>query len=443
MTVRVDSEILEQAQFEEVIKYLINKHDGRWHQTLANYYEGKHEILNRQMVDGTKPNNRLVINLPGYIIDTITGYFMGSPVVYTGDEAYIEALTEVFESNDEQDHNSELAKEQGVKGAGYELLYTDAEANIKFVEVPRENMIYVESADVESTPLMAIRIYKVENIDGTEKEYYDVYTDSEVIVYEMINDNRQRGLVERDRWEHYFGEVPVVQYKNNKELLGDFESVLTLIDAYNIAQSDSINNLEYFADAYLKMTGAGLDSEQVKTMKENRVIILPDKEADVSWLIKNVDETSVESIKDRLREDIHTISKVPDLTADEFGTALSGVAISYRLYNLEALCATKERKFKKGLQRRIKLITNILNKQGKQWDYKDIEIKFSRAMPKNVKEIAEVIGLLDGRVDRETLLSWLPNIDDPALILEKLEEEKEQSIDLSQYMTEDDEEAEV
>ena len=434
--VKVDPDILETASIEDILKYAISEHGGSDREEMQDYYEGRHGILSRKMADPTKPNNQLVNNLPAYITDTVVGYFMGKPVVYRGgedDEEYVDDLMDIFNANDEQDHNSEMAKSQSVKGVAYELVYTDSEAQIKFITLPAENVIYITAADIEGSPVMAVRVYKVKNLDGSSSEYYEVYTDSEVVIFEMVSEDNKRTLVERDRYEHYFGEVPVIEYRNNAELMGDFEGVISLIDAYNKAQSDTANDMEYFTDAYLKTIGAELDHAQVKLMKEQRVINLPDKEAEVGWLIKDVNDTVTENYKNRVREDIHTFSKVPDLTADEFGTSLSGVAIAYRMMNLEQMCATKERKFKRGLQRRIRLITNILNTQGKQYDWRDIDIQFTRNLPQNLKELAEIVQMLIGIVDNETVISLLPFVENPKLVLERLAEQNEGAVDLDQF----------
>ena len=87
---------------------------------------------------------------------------------------------------------------------------------------------------------------------------------------------------------------------------------------------------------------------------------------------------------------IHTMSHVPHLCDESFGGNLSGVAIAYKLWGLEQLCAMKERKFKKGLQRRIELITNILNIKGGHYDYKDITPKFRRNKPENNLELTQI-----------------------------------------------------
>ena len=450
---RIDPEQL--TDLKSVLQYLIDNHNVTEISKLQEYYEGRHGILSRQMADSTKPNNKLVNNLAAYITDTITGYIMGKPVSYSVDEeepkgvvgravekvklalasggnneAYLEALQSVFDLNDEQDHNSELAKSASIKGAAYELLYTDEEANIRFAELPRENVIYVETDDVAAEPALAVRIYEVDDLQGGKRHLYDVYTDSEIITYEMVTENEVKSLVERERRAHYFQGVPVVAYPNNKELMGDFKGVLSLIDAYNNAQSDTANDFEYFTDAYLKLTGADMDHKDIVKMKETRVITMPDKECDADWLIKQINDVAVENYKNRVRRDIHALSKTPNLTDEQFAGQLSGVAIAYKIWGMEQISATKERKFKKGLQRRIELITNIFNATGKQWDYRDINMTFSRNMPQNLTEIVEMVQKLKSTVSDQTLLSQLPFIEDPQEEIERLEKQNAGKVDL-------------
>ncbi|MCB6554741.1 phage portal protein, partial [Desulfovibrio desulfuricans] len=88
---------------------------------------------------------------------------------------------------------------------------------------------------------------------------------------------------------------------------------------------------------------------------------------------------------------------------------LSGVAISYKMWNFEQLVVTKERKFKKALQRRIELITNMLNFLGASYDYKSVNMTFRRNMPQNVSEIASMISMLRGFLSDKTLMQLVPN----------------------------------
>ena len=429
---KIDVEQLQSVEMRRILEHLIEKHSPAHAEMLQDYYIGEHGIKNRKMADPTKPNNKIVNNLAAYITDTLTGYFMGKPVAYSageGDDEYLDTLTQLLDDNDEQDHNAELAKGQSVQGVDYELLYLDEEANVRFANMNRQSIIYVETDDVAAEPALAVRIYDIDVIGGEVRHYYDVYTDTEIITYEMVTENQTKSLTERTRVPHFFGGVPVVAYMNNEEMLGDFEGVLTLIDAYNKAQSDTANDFEYFTDAYLKLTGITLDDEQIVTMKENRVIGLPDKECDAGFLIKDINDAALENYKNRLRKDIHALSKTPNLTDEQFTGQLSGVAIAYKMWGMEQIAAMKERKFKKGLQRRLELITNILNLKGKQYDWKSINITFTRNMPQNLVETVQMVTQLKGIVSDETLLAQLPFVEDVAGELELLEASKE-TIDL-------------
>ena len=433
---KIDPAQLATVELKDILQYLIEKHNVTHTSRLQDYYEGRHDILTRQMLDTTKPNNQIVNNLAAYITDTLTGYFMGKPVSYSADEiSYLDAIIEICDYNDESDHNAELAKSQSIKGCAFELLYTDEDAMIRFAELPRENVIYVETDDVAAEPALAVRIYEVDDIKSGTRYFYDIYTDTEIITYEETTKEQIKSLVERGKREHYFQGVPVIAYPNNKELLGDFEGVMTQIDAYNIAQSDTANDFEYFTDAYLKLVGMTMDSETVAKMKENRVIGLPDKDCSADWLIKQINDVATENYKARLRKDIHSLAKTPNLSDEEFAGNLSGVALQFKILGMEWVAATKERKFKRALQRRIELITNILNTSGRNWDWRDIDITFSRNLPMNVVEQAKMVADLKGTVSDLTLLSLLPFVEDAQDELDRLREESEGKIDLDAFNT--------
>lgn len=223
---------------------------------------------------------------------------------------------------------------------------------------------------------------------------------------------------------HYWQDVPFVEYINNEERRGDFEGVITEIDAYNKVQSNTANYFEYNDDALLKISKLGdVSSQDVRDMKEKGAVILDDG-GDVSWILKQVDDTALENYKNRLREDIHTMANVPHLCDESFGGNLSGVAISYKLWGLEQLCAMKERKFKRGLQRRIELITNILNIWGNHYDYREIIPKFRRNKPENDLETAQIVTQLAGLLSTETRMQMLPWVDNVQEELDRLEEEQ-------------------
>ena len=225
---------------------------------------------------------------------------------------------------------------------------------------------------------------------------------------------------------HYFGMCPVVLYKNNEDETGDFEKVISLIDAYDKMESDSLNDFEYFCDAYLALIGFTADADDVKAMKENRVLLL-DKDTDAKWLTKEEHDSTIENMKIRIDKDIHKFSKCPNLSDEDFASNASGVAIKYKMVGTENLVSVKERKFKKGLQRRLELISILQDKKYSTFDWRAIDIIFTRNLPTNDTEIANMVNTLSSIVSTETLLAQLPFVENVQDEMKRIDKEKEKN----------------
>lgn len=395
---------------------------------LYEYYKGKHRILEKRKRNSMDPNNRLVTNMARYITDTAVGYFVGQPVVYQSrNEEYLQTVQDIFDYNDEQDHNMELAKRCSIDGSCFEMLYMDEDAKIRMARVPAQNGILICETDSGfSTPMAMIRtIVSRDRHDNLIRkvEFWNAYM---VMRFRSVNGGY---LNLEAAEEHYWQDVPFVEYINNEERIGDFEGVITEIDAYNLVQSNTANYFQSNDDAILKISKMGdVTEEEIQEMREKQAVILEDG-GDLDWLLKTVDDTALENYKNRLREDIHTMANVPHMCDESFGGNLSGVAISYKLWGLEQMCSIKERKFKKGLQRRIELITNILHVMGHSYDYRDIVPKFRRNRPENDLETAQIVTMLANDLSRETRLQMIPAVENVSEELERLEKEKDQEME--------------
>ncbi len=398
---------------------------------LKRYYAGDHDILRKAPRANNAPNNKIVANYCEYITNMNTGFFMGQPVAYssqTEDEKEVETLLEVFKYNDEAAHNIMLAEEASITGEAYEIIYTDSDAEIRFSAVPTEQVIMVTDASLEENLLCAIRRFWVKDVAGsTTQEYVDVY-DKAYITHYRSNAGQLELLGEPE--PHYFDDVPVVEYTNNEHHRGDFEGILTLVDAYDKAQSLTLDDMEDFTDAYLVLKGmGGTTGDDVKELRKNKILSL-DEGGSAEWLIKNLNDSYIENIKTRLQNDIHKFSSVPDMSDDSFAGNASGVAIKYKLLGMEQIRSRKERCFKKGLQRRIEIIAGMLKTKSKaDIDFRDINIAFTANLPANLQEQAQIVSQLDGMISRKTLLSLLPFVTDPKEEMEELDKERESGED--------------
>lgn len=416
---------------------LYEKDNKERYKKLQGYYKNANSILNRTTIDGNDVNNKIANNYAGYITDMATGYFIGRPVTYTSsNDALLDIIQNIYNYNDEQDENNEIAKQFSVKGRCYEIVYLDENdldennmPRLRFNKIDADNMIAVYDYNISPEMVFAARWYDV-TINKKKSTKIEVYTKDRIIFYEKSGSK----LTLEKEVQHFFQIVPVIEYINNEELQGDFEKVMTLIDAYDKAESDSLNNLEYFANCYMYLVGMkDTNMDDIKKMKELRVLLL-DKEGEAGFLTKNENSEETENITNRLKSDIHKFSMVPDLSDEQFSNNASGIAMLYKLLGLEQLAVKKERKMKKALQRRLEIIVNYLNFRGSNYDYKEIKMQFVRNIPVNDKENVEIAQILQGMISQKTAISYLKMIDDVNAELENIKNEKDAYVDLDKVV---------
>lgn len=404
---------------------------------LNMYYGGKHEILKRKFDNPDIPNNKLVCNHAEYISNMAVGYVFGIPVSYAGDNA--DKINEIFTEIEEDSHNNELALDISIFGRGHELIYMsdDDVPLVQLASLSPLNTFLVVDSTVMQKPLFAVHYYANYDLSNTIKDYtIEVYLEDrkETYIVKDLKNESQDEDPEVD--EHFFKGIPVIEYKNNKNSIGDFEGVISLIDAYNKLQSDRVNDKEQLVDAFLVIVGQSLGdngeevNETVKTLREQKIIEL-DQDGDAKWLVKELNEEQVEVLKNSLKEDIHEFSRVPCLTDKEFVGNSSGVAMKYKLLGFEQLGATKERYFKKGLRQRLKLIANVENIRAKNINTA-IDINMKRSLPVDDELLARIAQETEGFLSWETRVkNYDPEIDVKEE-KKRLDEEKKKNLKMQQ-----------
>lgn len=394
---------------------------------LENYYNTKNKIINRTMADPAKPNNKIANPYASYITDTLTGYFVGEPITYnSNDKTLLQDLSMIFEYNDEADENMELAKNASIFGVAYEMLYfSEEDKMIRFKPLSPKEVIPIFDKSVEGNLLAVIRYYDDYNV-VEDKTYTIIEVIDAVGVSRYSSSKGSNTLTLLENYPHYFGMVPVAIYKNNEEERGDFEPVISLIDAYDTMESDSVNDFAYFVDCYLALYGFTAESEDVQKMKENRILLM-DEGTSAEWLVKNSNDTTIENMKNRLDADIHKFAKCPNLADKEFASNASGIAIKFKTLGTENLVAIKERKFKRGLQQRLELMSMISSVLREGFDWRAIDIVFTRNLPSNDVDIANMVNSLRDIVSDETLLAQIPFVDDVQAEIERVDKQKEKA----------------
>ena len=123
------------------------------------------------------------------------------------------------------------------------------------------------------------------------------------------------------------------------------------------------------------------------------------------------------------------------MSDENFVGNASGVALRYKLLTFEQSTKTKERFFEKGLLERFKLYSNFLHMKSAmpEIEISDVDAVFTRNLPSNDLETAQMINYLLDVVDKETLVSRLSFVKDASEVVEAVEVEKEKSAPANNY----------
>ena len=382
---------------------------------LKRSYHNKREILERRRNRGL-PNVKLAHGFSHYIATMASGYLLGNGITYEGEG--LQRLKEAYHLADIQSVDAELVTCQSVYGKGVELVFANEEATLCSVCLPVTQAFVVYDTSVQNKPFFGV--YLVQRKDGEGREVgvtLYIYTKEKEMVYHTqtlqgLLGGEEMQLV-REAW-HFMGEVPMVEYWNNENEAGDFEQVEQLIDAYDLLQSDRVNDKQQFVDAMLVLTGVRLEEDARgrsagEQLRQDKILLLPDSDCKVEYLAKSMTEGDVEVLKNALKSDIHKFSLVPDLTDEHFSGNASGVAMRYKLLGLEQLTRGKERWFKEGLRQRMKCYAHYLNLFTEQKiDLKKATIVFTRSLPVNELEVAQTIKTYEGIVENDVLQAQVP-----------------------------------
>ena len=393
--------------------------------------------MKKQATDLGKPANKVVVNYCYNIVQNYRGYLTGIDIAYSSDKD-IDQVFEVLNYNDVKQEDSNYLQDALVYGCAYEIAYIDEWGKHRFKTLDPKNVIPIYDDTLDQDLVYCIRFWSNKIAD---KDFYivEVYSKSEIKTYKSDMGFQTFELIKEE--PHYFGMVPITVFELNNDRVSIFDQVMTLQDAYNKLLSAEVDDFESFADAYLVLKGVmGTNEEDLADMKRRRAIQI-DSDADVSYLTKDISDTQIQNMLNNINDNIHKIANSPDFNSDKF-MAQTGIAMRFKLVQFENASSAIEAEMRKALQRRIELICAIGNIKGDNLSFDDVKITFTRNLPTNLTETAQVVNSLRGLVSDQTLLSLLPFIDDSQAELDRLNQQKQMNMDMYSFTPGNEEENE-
>lgn len=407
----------------EVIMKFIEQHQLRVprYEQLRKEYENESPILSMKKPD-FKPNNKLVVGYPGLLVNTLEGYFSGIPPKVTHENDEIDDRLKVFKTlNHFGDLFAETSKRASIYGHSYTINYQDFRGRTRVTGIKPQEGFVVYDETVGAEPICGV-VYTIDSKSEIKGKLYTWMDETPI-------SSSDGELAFGDPEPHFYNEVPIVEWVHNEERLSLIETVLTLIHALNKTLSEKANDVDYFADAYLKLLGVKLNEEQLRYVRDLRIMNFKgdgNEKVEVDFIDKPSGDQSQENLLDRLEKLIHKISMIPDINSEELSSAPSGEALKQRLQPMSNLANTKERKFKKSLQKIFEMWFNVPTQVpiGMQYEWINLDYTFIRNAPENVLEEIKAAQEAAGLLSHESRLSMISRVDDPKAELEKLEAER-------------------
>ncbi|WP_010692154.1 phage portal protein [Fructobacillus fructosus] len=131
------------------------------------------------------------------------------------------------------------------------------------------------------------------------------------------------------------------------------------------------------------------------------------------YIHKQYDTAGVEAYKNRLYKNIHSFSRTPDVSDENFASNASGVAMQYKQLGVIQLAKTKRRSFAKGLTTIYGIVENLEKAASGPWklDYQNINFMFTDNLPTDDVATIQVLQQSGASFPKEYLDRYAPGID--------------------------------
>lgn len=408
-----------------------------------------------------KVNNKLHAGLYNTIVDQAADHFTGIPVKWDYDiteqrKSLIQKTKDLFLGNvsakiktpKEFDRLAELVKEmrfamldsdtaryQGACGVAFRLLEpveTAGEWQLWACNVEPWRAEKYENAD----------IFIREKYDTHQKKFFEemkVVTKKKILTYNRYVETNLMNAAETfkltSETDNPLETFYLSEFKNNTNRYCDFEVAEELSDAFDRSLSDQQNEVEQFKLAYMMISGSRLGEEEAQRMMEQLGIInLPDPQARVGYVTKDINKDFNEYHLNQLKKLYYTVTKSIDFNDEVFKSNSSGEARKWQIIALEAKTNTKEQYFKEGLKEVAETMAAFIKFNDKlEVDVSKIVFTFSRSLPTDIGYLAEALPKLAPYVSKRTIINQIPFVKDPDYEADMMNLEQGQNYPSGEY----------
>lgn len=414
------------------------------------YYLGKHDILKRKRTsigrNGEEqevkylPNNKIVCNQYGRLVEQKTNYLLGKPVTFSGDDAFIEEVKQRFNSSFLQMLKNVYTYALNEGGAWIYPYYLEGVLSFKLY--PASEILPFWKDEAHTTLDAAIRFYELEAYEGTQKKIikkveifkpdglYRYSFDGSILTPDIDFPEFEPYIVSNGdnyAWER----LPLVFFRCSvleKPLLSRVKS---LQDALNNAMSDFVNASQEdigHSVVVLKNYPAEDPAEFRKNLASYGFVKV-EGDGDVSVLRTQLDVNNYIALIDLLKRSIIEAGMGYDVRDANLKGSPNQMNIQSIYNDIDLDAAGAEAEFQSSLRSLLWFVVqDIKNQTGKDFSEEEIRIVFDKDVLINETETITNLKNSYGILSQETLLEQHPWTVDAKTEKERIEREKQADI---------------
>lgn len=381
-------------------------------------------IFHRILATSQKINNRINHDFVGVIINTKIGHYLGNPLaINLDDDSDGDGAKKLLKFRRYTAFDRvlvELGIQAGIFGYGCCLAYIDENSKFDFIEIDPWTCYFDEDENIAFRVIEEKNdnnyIYSIIEAYDIEKRYYYLSDGFSIVPIEEYKGNKSNV-------KHLFNNVPLFKFKNNKEELSETYRVRNLIEVVDKMLSDLASELEQFRLAYIKFRGCQPTEEQILGMIQTGAIALPESQNDVDFITKQLNiEGTLKAIETEI-ENIFKFSQTYDSQKSREGYGqLTNLGIHFMMAPLNNNCKKTIHYFKEALYKLFDFYSQT--SEGDWLDPLTLNFTFTLDTPRNILEESQIQRNLEGLVSTETRLKLATFVDDPAIEIEKMQEEQ-------------------
>ena len=363
---------------------------------LYGYYRGRQDIRLKEKVVRPEINNKVMVNRANEIVTFKTAYLLGEPVQYVsngGDDAVsakVNRLNEFMRSESKDTKDKEIADWMHICGVGVRMVVPDEEGEEDGSPVciytldPRDAFVIYYSG-VGHKPLAGV----LRQWDEDGKPYQCVYTRE--WYFEIAGGEIKK---QEARTIPY---IPIIEYTNNDARMGAFEVVLPLLNAINTVESNRVDSIQDFVNAFDVFQNCDIDDGQYSELasggKAVKIKGQAGMEAKVYRIASELNQTNTQTLVDDLYDTALTICGMPNRNGGS-STSDTGTAVIYRDGFAEAESRAKdtEKTFIRSERDFLRIVLYICRETGDlNLELKDIKPEFTRKNLSNIQSKVQVL----------------------------------------------------